>query len=354
MCRFRCALLATVAVIGFASVASAADMPVKAPAAVVSESGYYFWLDGMYNRVRLPTYNLGFRNTTPGPFNDTGPVQSYDPRLNAGGVRGAFGYVMPGTSTKFELGGSYVGGNGSGSQSTTSSSSYVTVLFLNGSGQNNAFGCNGVSVCSTVGNLSTSFSAWQINGKVSNDWKYGSVTVTPSLAVFGGNTRVGQSFSQLFSQPFFSNTGTYSVSTTERWTDIGARVGVDINAPVTTALTVGIGGWVGGANRRTSLSGNDAGTDTVGGAVFGGASTLSIGDSKSVFLANVEAGLAYKVTSAVTLRGFAGLNYDGGVPGIASPSFTGDISAPTSRTAASINYAHETSYYAGGGVAVKW
>jgi hypothetical protein len=359
MRRFQVALLATVAVIGFALIASAADMPVKAPvykapAAVVTESGYYFWLDGMYDRVPLPTYQLGLHNTTLATsFTDMGPVNTFDPRLNGGGVRGAIGYVMPGTSTKFELGGSYVAANSSQSQSTSSPNNYVAALLINGGGLTNAFNCSsGAPGCTTAGSLSTSYSAWQFNGKVSNDWKYGSVTLTPSLAVFGGNTRVGQTLSQSFLDPFFAITGAYSASTTENWWDIGARVGVDVNAPVTTALTVGIGGWVGGANRHTSLSGNDTASDN--GGVFCCNSTLSIGDNKSVLLANAEAGFAYKLTQMVALRGFAGLNYDGSVPGIASPTYTGAILAPTSRTAASIYYAHETSYYAGGGVAVKW
>jgi hypothetical protein len=359
MRRFRCAALAAVAVVGFASVASAADMPVKAPvykapAAVVTDSGYYFWLDGMYDRVRLPTYQLGFHNTPfAGPFPDLGPVQTFDPRLDGGGIRGAIGYAMPGTSTKFELGGSYVAANSSQSQST-SNGIPVLALLINGGGLNTATTCAGVSICTTAGSLSTSYSAWQFNGKVSNDWKYGSVTLTPSLAVFGGNTRVGQTLSQSFSLLISPFTGAYSASTTEKWTDIGARVGLDVNAPVTTALTVGIGGWVGGANRHTSLSGNDTASDSGGGSIFCCNSSLSISDNKSVLLANVEAGFAYKFTQMVALRGFAGLNYDGSVPGIASPSYTGSIVGPTSRTAASIYYAHETSYYAGGGVAVKW
>jgi hypothetical protein len=119
------------------------------------------------------------------------------------------------------------------------------------------------------------------------------------------------------------------------------------------ALTVRIGGWVGGADRRTSLSGNDAASDTAG--VFTGTSTLSTSGSKTVFLANAETGFAYTVTPMMTLRGFGGLNYDGSVPSITNPTFTGSITGPpTSRTAANIYYAPETSYYAGGGALVKF
>ena len=357
------ALVASGVGIGLAANAFAADMPVaapvyKAPAAVVAASGYYFWLDGMYDRVPLPTYRLGLHNAAPAtPFTDAGSVQTFDPRLDGGGVRGAFGYVMPGTSLKFEFGGSYVAAKESQSQATLTSNNAVLAQFLNGGGQDNANVCFGGFTCVTWGNLSTSYSAWQFNGKAANDWKYGSVTLTPSVAVFGGNTRVGQTLSQSFTQ--FDATGarvtgaTYSASTTLNWRDIGGRVGLDVNAPVTTALTVAIGGWVGGANRRTSLSGNDVGTDEIP-LIFTGNSTLSIADSKNVFLANAEAGFAYQFSQMVAVRAFAGLNYDESVPGIASPSYAGSINGPTSRTAASIYYASETIYYAGGGLLVNW
>ena len=116
---------AAVAAFGFANAASAADMPAKAPVykapvAIVEQSNYYFWLDGMYDRVRLPTYQLGYHNTAPAaPFTDVGAVQTFDPGLNGSGVRGGIGYVISGTSTKFEFGGSYVAAKANQSQSTS-------------------------------------------------------------------------------------------------------------------------------------------------------------------------------------------------------------------------------------------
>ena len=53
---------ATAATAATAAYASAANLPTKAPAALGAEDGYYFWLDGMYDRVRLPTYQLGYHN----------------------------------------------------------------------------------------------------------------------------------------------------------------------------------------------------------------------------------------------------------------------------------------------------
>ena len=50
--------------------------------------------------------------------------------------------------------------------------------------------------------------------------------------------------------------------------------------------------------------------------------------------------------------GFAGVNYDNKVPGIADPVI-GSGFFPT-PIPASIYYAHETDYYAGGGLNVKF
>ncbi len=348
------------AVAGLCGSQFASAAPVyNPPAAAVADSHYYFWLDGMYDRVRLPAYSLGWHLTTPAPATtDAGIAQTYDQGLNGRGVRGAIGYIMPGTSTKFEFGGSYAAASGSASQFSSITTALVTTQLLDGSSTLGAFGfCvgGGGNGCTISGALSTDYSAWQFNGKVANDWKFGSLTVTPSLTAFGGNTRVGQTLNQSFTEfnaGAVNHTGTYSATTTEKWRDIGARVGLDVNAPVTTALAVGIGGWVGGANRSTSLSGSDAHSDDVG--TIPNASTLSISASKTAFLASAETGFAYQFVPNVMLRGFVGLNYDESVPGIKGPSFTGSVNPPTSRTAASISYAAETSYYAGGGLLVKW
>ena len=88
--------------------------------------------------------------------------------------------------------------------------------------------------------------------------------------------------------------------------------------------------------------------------IFNGTSAIATSDTKGVLLANAEASLAYNFSPMMTLRGFVGLNYDGSVPGITNPTFTGSVNAPTTTTPASIYYAHETSYYAGGGLVVRF
>src|SRR5262245_43912012 len=84
--------------------ALAADIaPIyKARPAVVADD-YYVWADAMYERVNLPTYSLGFKRVGAAPaFPDAGAAQTFDPHLNGAGVRGAFGYRLPGSGLRLE------------------------------------------------------------------------------------------------------------------------------------------------------------------------------------------------------------------------------------------------------------
>jgi hypothetical protein len=328
----------------------------KAPPAAVVSDNFYFFLDGAYDNVRLPTYSLGFHNVGPGAgFPDLGPVQNLDRRSDGAGVRGAFG--ISGVSARIEVGGSYIAARGTTSQ-TANSTQFVSAPLLSGAGAV-AFNCSpslGLS-CNTVGSLTTNYSAWQFNGKIADDLRYGTLTVTPSAALFGSNSRANQSFTQVFTDMLTGvgviSTGTYAASTTLNWTDLGGRVGLDVNAPLTNALTFGIGGWVGAAARTVSMTGNDTAASAPP-PVFNGASAISAGANKGVFLANAEAGFAYRWTPVVTLRAFGGVNYDNKVPGITNPTFAGSVNAPTSATPANIYFANETSFYGGGGFLVRF
>ena len=197
-------LLAGAALGAFIGSALGADMtPVyKARPGVVAESGWYVWVDGDYQRIRLPAYTLGFKAVEflNGGFagRDFGAVQSFDPRLDGVGVRGAIGYLVPGSSLRLEAGASFVAADASQSQSGTPGS-FVGVQFLNGSFANNAFNCVGF-VCSASGTLKTDYTAWQLNGKALYDWRFGGLTVTPSAALFGGSARTKQTLSQSFTQ----------------------------------------------------------------------------------------------------------------------------------------------------------
>jgi hypothetical protein len=334
--------------------AAPASAAPRTAAEVVAENGVYFWIDGRYERLKLPTYSLGFRNTG---FlvhvDDRGPAQIFNPRLDGGGVRGAIGYRLPGTNTRIEFGGSYLDASTTESQ-TTSPGPGLLVQFMSGAFGAGAFNCIGapISTCSATGRLDTDYSAWQFNGKAETDWRYGSVTVTPFVAVFGGNTRADQALSQSLTQVSIAggqvHTADYSVITRLQWRDLGARAGLNLNTSVTPAFIVGIGGAVGVATRRVSLSGNDVGSPSLL-VPHTASSALSLSNSKAVLLANAEASFTYRLAQMMALRGFVGLNFDSDVPGIAGPSF--QIAALRS---ASITYANEMSFYAGGGLVVTF
>jgi hypothetical protein len=334
--------IALAAVVAGPAISADVSIPYKAPPpAIVTGGGFYAWVDGFYDRIRLPTYAEGFHNMS-GLLGDTGPVNSFDPRLNGGSVRGAVGYQVPGSSFRVEVGGSYIAGSGSLTQQALNSGapgSSVGPVMLNGF---NPFGLN--CPCSTSGMLNTSYNAWQVNGKAAYDLRYGSLTVTPFAALFGGNSENKQTLSQTMTQVLGGFVATYNANTSVRWDDVGGRVGLDVNVAVNNALAIGIGGWIGATGRNTSLSGTDQTT-----GLESAATAISLHDTTTAFLANAEAGFAHTLTPTITVRGFVGINYDNKVPGITIPTFLPHPGAAIS-VPVGINYSHETSYYAGAGL----
>ena len=90
MRRLQCALLAAAAAIGFASIASAADMPVKArPMPVVAAynwTGWYIGIDGGWGRARY-----GHNFNIDGHYNNA-PGETYDYSKSGGLLGGHLGY----------------------------------------------------------------------------------------------------------------------------------------------------------------------------------------------------------------------------------------------------------------------
>jgi hypothetical protein len=338
--------------------AYAAAIPVyKAAPAAVATQGAYAWIDGSWKQVNLPDVALGLRNVALGAPQDNGAQHSLRQRLNGGGVRGGIGYNLPGTYWRAELGASYLRADGSSSASAAPSPG-VGAQLLNGATGPNFFGCGGTfPACSTTAALTSDITAWQLNGKLAYDWRAGPVLLSPSLALFGGHTNSHQSLSETFSRTsagfFVTQTGSYAASTALGWTDFGGRIGLDANIDVNSWLTLGAGGYVGVASRTASLSGSDVASSAPT-TIFDGASAISAGASTTAFVANGEVGAAIRVTPLAVIRGFAGVNFDKRTPGISSPSFTGVFAAPTSTTAAGILFNSQTSYYAGGGLVVRF
>jgi hypothetical protein len=353
-----------VAAFAFAGSAAAADLtPVyKAPPAAVAANGSYFWGDGSWQEVNLPNVGLGFRNVQAvAGLPDAGPLLSHPVQVDGFGVRTGFGYILPnpvwGSNTRVEIGAKYVKAAGDNGQATSVSGADVSVLTLNGSGQF-AFICSGILSCTASSALHTDYQSWQIDGRVATDFQNGALRVTPSIALFGGESRNKQTLSQAFTQfrnGLVENTGTYDASSLLKWTDIGVRGGLDVSMPVTGWLTVGVGGYLGLASRHASLTAADVATSTPLG-IFDGAGAIAVNRNTADFVANIEGGLNIQpwAMQNITLRGFAGANLDSSVPGIASPAFTGSVNAPTVRTPAGIAFASETSVYAGGGIIARF
>jgi hypothetical protein len=357
--------VAAFAFAGFGGSAEAADQApsYKAPPAVAS-NGFYFWGDGSWQEVNLPNVGLGFRNVAAAVgLPDGGPLFSQPVRVDGYGVRAGFGYILSdpvwGSNTRIEVGAKYVKATGNNGQATVVGGGDLSVLLLNGSGQV-AFICAVTFNCSTNSALHTDYQSWEINGRVATDFQNGPLKVTPSVALFGGESRNKQTLSQTFTQFFVANgvvdnTGTYNASSSLTWTDIGVRGGLDVSMPVTNWLTVGVGGYMGLASRHASLTAADVATSTPLG-IFNGAGGIAVNRNTADFVANIEGGLNIQpwAMQNVTLRGFAGANLESNVPGLSSPAFTGSVNAPTVRTPAGITFASETSVYAGGGMIVRF
>jgi hypothetical protein len=353
--------LVALAVLTAGAPAIAADMPMtapvyKAPPPAVSVGGVYAWVDGFWDQVNLPNVGLGLKNVSLAPgFADNGVLHSLRQHLHGGGVRGGVGYNMPGTNWRTELGASYL--RADGSQSTAAApTAGIGVQLLNGSNSLAFFTC-AIAPCSTTAALSSDITAWQLNGKLAYDWRADAVLLSPSIALFGGQSQSHQTLSETFTRlpsgAFVLQNGNYASSTSLSWTDFGARIGLDANVDVNSWLTLGVGGYVGFATRTASLSGSDVASSAPT-TIFNGASVISAGAGTTAFVANAEVGAAIRATPFAAIRGFVGVNFDNRVPGIASPSFTGSFGAPTSATPAGVSFNSQTSYYAGAGVVLRF
>jgi hypothetical protein len=338
--------------------ALAADMLVKAPAAPVAQPGsFYAWADGSWQDINLPEYGLGRRNLDPAS-GDLGVAQTFKPRVDGAGGAAAIGYVVPygifgsafGSNLRFELGGSYAKATGSSSGFTTFPLN-STVQLVNGL-VTPAVGC-GPPGCAEASTLSTDYTTWQINLKGASDFKFGVATLTPSLSVFGGDTHDDQTLNQSFGfvPALFPD---YTAISSLRWSDWGAKFGLDTKIPVAPWLTLGLGGYAGVADRNATLGASDSCPACTFVAT---GSAISSSATAVPFLGNAEASVIVTPWNAVSVKAFGGLNYDSKVPGISSPSFGGAAPAvlpDTVGTPAGIKFASETSYYAGGLLKVTW
>jgi hypothetical protein len=354
----RIALISLISIA--ASAAFAADVPApvyKAPPPTVAVGGFYVSLDGSWQRVELPNYTLGHHFISQVTGGDLGQL-SIPQRIDGYLVRGTAGYFLPvtttvlGSNTRIELGAQYGHASGSGSATRIDGnpSGGVISQLLDGTTSAGGVACNPGQVCTITGTASSNFTTWNVHGRAAGDYRFGAVSVTPSVAVFGGEGRNNQSTTSIYtvSTAPAPRASIYDANTSLHWTDVGARAGVDFTVGLSSAFSVGVGGWIGGASRRATLSGSDSYLDTILG-FYNGASTITgIARDTTAYLANVEGGVAFKPTPNLMLRAFGGANFDSSLPGVASPTMNG---FPTTvRTPAGISFNSQISYYAGGGL----
>jgi hypothetical protein len=357
--------IAAASTIALTQVGAAADMPVKAlpEKAIVASNGLYVWVDGSYQSISLPTFNLGY-NFTRGPgFINLGPVQSYNPRATGYGLAGAIGYILPygtlspafGSNARAELGVSYVHATDSQSGVSAPSTGDFNLQTLDSRLSALNFGGDPGDARSS---LSTDYAAWTGNLKGTSDYRFGAFTVTPMVLVFGGRASNDQDFFQqlgLVGGPGNISTN-YNLNSSVHWTDLGARVGLKGSVDAMNWLTLAVGGNIGFASRHASLSATDFCAVITCNPHSG---SIDASASATPFLANAELSATARALPGVEARAFVGLNYDSRVPGILGPNWTvlppgGFSFGNPIGTPAGIKFESETSWYAGGGLTVKF
>lgn len=325
-------------------------------AAASPTSNVYLWADGSYQSVNLPAYALGWRTTVFPSVSYTNYANSFDPRPTGYGISGGIGYVFQesiwpswmGRNVRVEIGGSYVQANDTQSGIGPSALEFASQA-VNGVTSGNVL-C--AALCYASGRLQTDYDSWRINGKIAGDHTVGGVTVTPSMSLFGGHTDVNQRLSQSLINTALGPLANqdYVANSSLQWTEWGAKLGLNATIPLGTGgFALGLGGSTGVAYRDTELSASNQ----IALAALP-ASTLAADSTRSAFLANLETSLMYRPRQAISLRVFAGLNFDSDVPGIAGPVPPAAFAAGVQATPASIKFESETSYYAGGGLTVKF
>jgi len=351
--RYRLAVVVLACNIALVGVTEA-----QAQSTQYSGSGAYAWVDGSWQSIGLPTYDLGWRTQSPfmtGPIVVVNPVK---PRVDGTGVNAAIGFKLPsgfGSNARIEFGGSVI--NADDSESGT----FVANAANNGHGlQNvagtNIFGNSCLAPCTFASALTTDYDSWQLNGKYATDFRAGTLTWTPSVSIFGGRADTSQDLTQrvLFTT---GNSGTYNVNTELHSNDIGAKLGLDVMAPINRWVSAGLGGSIGLAHRRADLDADDsAAAFTAGNPVPFSTKTAfaTASDTTTAFLASAVARLTLTPANGWSLSALAGLSFDNSVAGIQAPGTPNPVGTPGTTTPIGIKFQSETSYFAGGSLRVNF
>lgn len=330
-----------------------AGAAVEAPGVAHSATldALYFWIDESYQSIGLPNYDLGWKHID--GAGASVPNESFHTRAGGTGISAAVGYLFPdgtlwpqfGSDARLELSGFYTKADANQSGAATAAGGQLGIGLLAGGNPTQNIACG---ICTTESTLRTSYSGWQIDAKGASEYRFGMLSLKPSFSLFGAGTNSDQTLSQLVLTNVL--VAGYDVQSALFWQDWGAKAGLDARLRLGSALAIGLGGNVGVATRHVSLSASDLDANLASPPTL--SSSIAQGLSTTPFLANLEATLAGSPAPGVGLKAFVGLNYDTRVPGLAAPSFLGPTGPPVGS--AGIKLEAETSYYAGGGLTIKF
>lgn len=316
----------------------------------------YVWIDGSYQSVGLPSVgNFGVQGLLPATTTPGGS-EKHDPRLNGYGINGGIGYVFApgvfsplwGSNVRIELSGNYVRADGTSfAERAPVTNVNLTALPLMGV----AFGITGCggATCVTRSSLSSDYTAWNIDLKAKSDFWSGAWTVSPSIAIVGGRADTSQHLAQqTFLDGAFLPLVGYDMNAALKWTDVGAKLGLETRYEFANGLNAGLIGSAGLVHRAASMS---ADSSILLGVPVPRLSAVQDGRSTVPLLLNLEARVTARVMPNVTAKGFVGLNYDSDVPGLEAPQSLAFVST---GIPARIKFDAATSYYAGGGLTVSF
>lgn len=340
--------------IAMAMAAESADAQTMRQTTAADSGRAYVWMDGSYQSIGLPSVaNFGVQGLLPATTTPVGS-EKHDPRLNGYGINGGIGYVFApgvfsplwGSNVRIELSGNYVRADGTSfAESAPVTNVNLTAFPLTGV----AFGITGCggATCQTRSSLSSDYTAWNIDLKTTSDFRSGAWTISPSVAIVGGRADTSQRLvQQTFLNGAFNPLVGFDMNAALKWTDVGAKLGLETRYDFADGLSAGLIGSAGLVHRAASMS---ADASILLGLPVPRLSAVQDSRSTVPLLLNLEARVTARVMPNVTAKGFVGLIYDSDVPGIEAPQ-----SLVTADIPARIKFDAAASYYAGGGLNVSF
>lgn len=322
-----------------------------------ADSGHaYVWTDGSYQSIGLSSVaNFGVQGLLPATT-IPGGSEKHDSRLNGYGINGGLGYVFApgvfsapwGSNVRIELSGNYVRADDTRfAESVPITNVNLTALPLTGV----AFGITGCggATCLTRSSLSSDYTSWNIDLKTKSDFRSDAWTFSPSIAIVGGRADTSHRFAQqtFLDGALYPLVG-YDMNATLKWTDIGAKFGLETRYDFANGLSAGLIGAAGLTHRSASMS---ADSSILLGSVIPRVSAVQDSRNTMPLLLNLEARLTARVMPNVIAKGFVGLNYDSDIPGLEAPQ---SLVFASTGIPARIKFDATTSYYVGGGLNVSF